>query len=375
MFARVLASVTLSVSFLAGPVVLAAPHAQADEVATAQARVNKLQVLVRQTTTRLVAGTREWERDQAQLRVVQARLAAVAARVKQQESVADQGRERVAVVARRMYMTPVGNTMRMALGMDAEQVMGLLRTQGELRQIAASDSEVVRRAQFAQVQLSRTKAEVADVSRQARAIVDRSAQRLRELNALAESTSSKLVSAENELMRARARKAARLAAAAAAAAAKARASRLRIQAHSSGGATCSQSSTDGMGNGNLDPAVLCPLWAAPGHRLRTDAARAFDAMSKYHAKTAGQPLCVTDSYRSYAGQVDVYRRKPGLAAVPGTSNHGWGLAVDFCGGVQTFGSPGYDWMKANAGRFGWHHPSWAEPSGEKPEAWHWEFGS
>jgi LAS superfamily LD-carboxypeptidase LdcB len=128
-----------------------------------------------------------------------------------------------------------------------------------------------------------------------------------------------------------------------------------------------------MSNGNLDPAVLCTLWRAPGHRLRTDAARAFNAMSAYHARTRGTPLCVTDSYRSYAAQVDVYQRKPSLAAVPGTSEHGWGLAVDFCGGVQTFGTSAFRWMKANAGRYGFHHPSWAEPSGSRPEAWHWEY--
>jgi hypothetical protein len=30
-------------------------------------------------------------------------------------------------------------------------------------------------------------------------------------------------------------------------------------------------------------------------------------------------------------------------------------------------------MKKYAGRFGWKHPRWAEPSGGEPEAWHWEF--
>jgi hypothetical protein len=30
-------------------------------------------------------------------------------------------------------------------------------------------------------------------------------------------------------------------------------------------------------------------------------------------------------------------------------------------------------MKANAGRFGFFHPAWAEPGGGKPEAWHWEY--
>ena len=96
-------------------------------------------------------------------------------------------------------------------------------------------------------------------------------------------------------------------------------------------------------------------------------------MSQFHAATVGGPLCVTDSYRSYSEQAALYERKPGLAAVPGTSNHGWGLAVDFCGGVQEFGTAAHEWMKANAGKFGWFHPEWAQRSGSKPEAWHWEF--
>jgi hypothetical protein len=63
-----------------------------------------------------------------------------------------------------------------------------------------------------------------------------------------------------------------------------------------------------------------------------------------------------------------------LAAVPGTSVHGWGRAVDFedAGGELTFTSAGYRWLKANAARFGFVHPSWAEPGQSSSEAWHWE---
>ena len=45
----------------------------------------------------------------------------------------------------------------------------------------------------------------------------------------------------------------------------------------------------------------------------------------------------------------LYGQKPVLAAVPGTSNHGWGLAVDLCGGIERFGTQQYAWMQANAG--------------------------
>ena len=112
----------------------------------------------------------------------------------------------------------------------------------------------------------------------------------------------------------------------------------------------------------------------PGHRLRCDAAHAFDAMAAAFAEQNGARLCITDSYRSYALQVTTYAKKPVLGAVPGTSNHGWGLAVDLCGGIQSYTSPQHDWMSEHAGRFGWRQPAWAQQGGSKPEPWHWEFG-
>jgi LAS superfamily LD-carboxypeptidase LdcB len=65
-----------------------------------------------------------------------------------------------------------------------------------------------------------------------------------------------------------------------------------------------------------------------------------------------------------------------MAAVPGTSIHGWGRAVDLQDptGKMTFDSPGYRWLQANAWRFGFVHPAWAEPGGSAPEPWHWEHG-
>ena len=59
---------------------------------------------------------------------------------------------------------------------------------------------------------------------------------------------------------------------------------------------------------------------------------AFNAMSNAYQKQGGSALCVTDGYRSYAEQVAVKLARPKLAASPGTSQHGLGLAVDLCGG-------------------------------------------
>jgi cell wall-associated NlpC family hydrolase len=128
----------------------------------------------------------------------------------------------------------------------------------------------------------------------------------------------------------------------------------------------------GYPNGLIPPSAMCALGVA-GHSLRCDAAAAYRAMSAAFASAFGTPICITDSYRGYASQVRLYGQKPALAAVPGTSNHGWGLAVDLCGGIESFGTAQYSWMTANAGRFGFLHPTWADPGRGREEPWHWEY--
>jgi murein DD-endopeptidase MepM/ murein hydrolase activator NlpD len=131
----------------------------------------------------------------------------------------------------------------------------------------------------------------------------------------------------------------------------------------------------GFLNGMIPRSEMCSLEVASNQLLRCDAAKAFDALATVYKDQFGTDLCITDSYRSFALQVTTFANKPGLAAVPGTSNHGWARAVDLCGGIETAGSPQHAWMQAHAPAFGWVHPAWAEPSGGRPEAWHWEFGN
>ncbi|SFL23481.1 NlpC/P60 family protein [Geodermatophilus ruber] len=128
----------------------------------------------------------------------------------------------------------------------------------------------------------------------------------------------------------------------------------------------------GWSNGRIPSTALCAI--GRGHALRCDAAAGYGALADAFATVFDRPLCITDSYRPMAAQVTAFRRKPALAAVPGTSNHGWALAVDLCGGINVAGTPESAWMAANAGRFGFVQPDWARPGGEKPEPWHWEFG-
>ncbi|MEI4277325.1 D-alanyl-D-alanine carboxypeptidase family protein [Klenkia terrae] len=129
----------------------------------------------------------------------------------------------------------------------------------------------------------------------------------------------------------------------------------------------------GWSNGRIPTSTLCPIGG--GQLLRCDAAAAYTALSQAYQRAFGTPLCITDSYRSFGAQQDAHSRKPGITAIPGTSNHGWGLAVDLCGGVNGFGTAQHQWMATYAGHFGWVHPDWAQATGENPEPWHWEFGA
>jgi D-alanyl-D-alanine carboxypeptidase len=92
-----------------------------------------------------------------------------------------------------------------------------------------------------------------------------------------------------------------------------------------------------------------------------------------------EPPRIESCYRSYEMQVwwrDYYCffGQCGYAAVPGTSIHGWGKAIDFEDqhGFLTFTSPGFVYLAWNAWRYGFHHPAWAAEGLPNAEAWHWE---
>jgi hypothetical protein len=125
-------------------------------------------------------------------------------------------------------------------------------------------------------------------------------------------------------------------------------------------------------NGKVAADELCRV-PRTSHRLHHDAARTWWRLNIAYARRFGEDLCVTDSYRSYEAQAQLFGTKPDLAATPGTSNHGWGVAVDLCGGVQSYSSAQHRWLQRNGSRFGWVNPSWAQASGSKPEPWHWEY--
>ena len=121
---------------------------------------------------------------------------------------------------------------------------------------------------------------------------------------------------------------------------------------------------EAYGNGRIPPQALQRIGRGE-HRLYGPAATAC-ARLLADARRDGVEIGVTDSYRSYDSQVDLVRRKGlysegGLAAAPGTSKHGWGLALDL-----DLDSRAQAWMRTNAGRYGFVEDTPREP-------WHWAY--
>ena len=118
------------------------------------------------------------------------------------------------------------------------------------------------------------------------------------------------------------------------------------------------------GNGHIPESALRTvgttngkLWGPASEKLE----QAITAASK-----DGVHIGITDSYRSYEAQVDVAQRKGlysqgGLAAKPGTSEHGWGMATDL-----KLDAAGLKWMRAHGGEYGFVEST-------PRETWHWSY--
>ncbi|MEU4364013.1 M15 family metallopeptidase [Promicromonospora sp. NPDC023987] len=131
-------------------------------------------------------------------------------------------------------------------------------------------------------------------------------------------------------------------------------------------------SVDGT-NGALADHSLCELWQ-PGEYLRPDAAMSLSALNEAFRASFGREMCLVASYRDLDTQYEIKASRGYFAASPGTSMHGWGLAIDLCS-KETGDSEVFSWLWANAPTYGWQNPSWAQLGGSKYEPWHWEFVS
>jgi D-alanyl-D-alanine carboxypeptidase len=118
------------------------------------------------------------------------------------------------------------------------------------------------------------------------------------------------------------------------------------------------------GNGKI-PASALERVGDTNHKLWAPAAESLTRMMA-DAKKDGVQIGITDSYRPYSEQVDLAKRKGlysqgGLAAKPGTSEHGWGMAADL-----DLNSKALSWMRANAGKYGFDENT-------PRESWHWAY--
>ncbi len=145
------------------------------------------------------------------------------------------------------------------------------------------------------------------------------------------------------------------------------AARWRARPASTGRAPPTASPATSRPTATEDPRTALQEVGTTGHRLWAPAGQALEGLLAEAARD-GVRIGITDSYRSYDAQVDVAARKGlysqgGLAAEPGTSPHGWGIAVDL-----DLDDRAQAWMRTNGGRFGFVEDTPREP-------WHWVYRS
>jgi len=131
-----------------------------------------------------------------------------------------------------------------------------------------------------------------------------------------------------------------------------------------------------VSNGKLTN--LTTISTGSNHKLNSEAAAAYEKMVKA-AKEDGVEWGITDSYRTFEVQDKIFdwdyykktkkKRKKGTSgtpvAYPGTSNHGWGAAVDL---VVKYGDKAHTWLTKHASEFGFSNPF----KNPRTEPWHWE---
>ncbi|MCM3659466.1 M15 family metallopeptidase [Georgenia satyanarayanai] len=118
------------------------------------------------------------------------------------------------------------------------------------------------------------------------------------------------------------------------------------------------------GNGKIPAQALAPI-GATGHSMWAPAAANFEKLLA-DAKADGVDIGINDSYRTYERQLELENRlgllkDGGLAAVPGTSNHGWGRALDL-----HLDGEALAWMRANGEKYGFVEDT-------PRETWHWAY--
>ncbi|MBK5307575.1 MAG: D-alanyl-D-alanine carboxypeptidase family protein [Frankiaceae bacterium] len=374
---RVLGSALLSAAAVVLSGVVVPAHASGavrtavagESSSSVRSQVKAMQAEVEKASHDLAKGTLAWEAGRARLDLLlQQQFAADRAAEVTAEDV-QAAQQKLNAVANAAYRNPVPTSLSMLMSLDLNHLTRSLEMVHVLGRARSSEAEVLTELQSRLASADELAGQREHLRQRAQSAEQALDAQLVELQTMAAQTNARLQAAQARLEAARAREQAREMARKAAEAARAG------RAFTAGrfGAGCSTPADGLYANGFLPDSVLCALGTAPGQRLAGPAAAAFDAMSNAYRAAIGTSLCVTDSYRDYGSQVAVFAAKPSLAATPGSSQHGWGMAVDLCGGVERFGGEAHRWMQEHAPTFGFIHPAWAEPGGSRPEAWHWEF--
>jgi LAS superfamily LD-carboxypeptidase LdcB len=151
-----------------------------------------------------------------------------------------------------------------------------------------------------------------------------------------------------------------------------------------------------FGNGKIPKDKLGSIDTSYGGGiLHIEAAKMYNKLIA-QAKREGIRWRVSSTYRDYAGQLACFEKYgSGSAAKPGSSPHGWGLALDFgeIAGMQQSrakalgvgradasaarytreNSKIYQWLAVNGPKYGWYNPYRLGDGIKMEEAWHWEY--
>lgn len=132
---------------------------------------------------------------------------------------------------------------------------------------------------------------------------------------------------------------------------------------------------DGMLNGGLETSQLKKLINHQNEYLNPSAARSFELMERQYYSETGKRFIISDTYRTYESQWNIFdlehcvrtgeSRKVNTngsipVAKPGTSNHGFGEAIDM-------NSEAKPWIEQYGKFYNW---CWGEAPGEP---WHFTY--
>ena len=132
----------------------------------------------------------------------------------------------------------------------------------------------------------------------------------------------------------------------------------------------------GMANGKLTAKALVAIPWDPGRNLVAGPALGdLTRLNNAFRRRFGTNLEIDLTYRTRGTQECLYRELgPYIAARPGTSNHGWGFAIDFPETYDySFRGRYYQWLKRNSAAYGWVHRKNLEEGSPYAEAWHFEY--